>query len=251
MVQLRVLHALLMREVITRFGRDDLGVLWLVVEPMLFTLGVAGLWTIMGMHHSSSIPVIAFAITGYSSVLLWRNSVNRASSAVQSNKQLLYHRNVRVLDVLLTRVLLEIGGATGSLLVLSSFFIFLGKMSPPEDPLLVLFGWVMLAWFGTALAVMLGAASVASELVDRIWHPTAYLLFPISGAAFMVDWMPRGLQSYILILPMVHGTELLREGWFGHVVRTHHDIPYMAAINAVLSLIALSVQSVVARRLEH
>jgi len=37
-IQRRVLYALTMREVITRFGRENLGVLWLVGEPMLFTL---------------------------------------------------------------------------------------------------------------------------------------------------------------------------------------------------------------------
>ena len=44
-IQLRVIRALLMREVITRFGRHNLGVLWLVAEPMIFTLGVAALWS--------------------------------------------------------------------------------------------------------------------------------------------------------------------------------------------------------------
>jgi capsular polysaccharide transport system permease protein len=43
-IQLRVLHALMMRELITRYGRDNLGVLWLVGEPMIFTLGVTTLW---------------------------------------------------------------------------------------------------------------------------------------------------------------------------------------------------------------
>ena len=50
-IQRRVLHALLMREIITRFGRENLGVLWLVAEPMLFTLGVATLWTAAGLHR--------------------------------------------------------------------------------------------------------------------------------------------------------------------------------------------------------
>ena len=79
MIQVRVLHALLMRELITRFGRQNLGVLWLIVEPMLLTLGVATLWTVSGMHHGSAIPIVAFAVTGYSSVLMWRNSATRSA----------------------------------------------------------------------------------------------------------------------------------------------------------------------------
>src|ERR1700691_1637101 len=110
-VERRVLYALMMREIITRFGRENLGVLWLVAEPMLFTLGVATLWAAVGAHRGSPIPVVAFAITGYSSVLTWRNSASRAGSAVAANKSLLYHRNVKIVDVLLTRIVLEISGA--------------------------------------------------------------------------------------------------------------------------------------------
>src|SRR5712675_3145990 len=87
-IQRRVMHALLMREIITRFGRENLGVLWLVAEPMLFTLGVTTLWTAAGLHHGSPLPIVAFAVTGYSSVLMWRNSASRACSAVVQNRSL-------------------------------------------------------------------------------------------------------------------------------------------------------------------
>src|ERR1700733_9420409 len=94
-IQRRVLHALLMREIITRFGRENLGVLWLVVEPMLFTLGVASLWTVSGLQHGSGMPIVAFAVTGYSSVLMWRNAALRSAGAVVQNKTVLFHRNVQ------------------------------------------------------------------------------------------------------------------------------------------------------------
>jgi capsular polysaccharide transport system permease protein len=250
-IQLRVLHALLMREVITRFGRKNLGVLWLLGEPMIFTVGVATLWTVSGAHHASPIPIAAFAVTGYSSVLMWRNSVSRSSSAIEQNRALLFHRHVRVIDLFLTRALLEIGGATASFSVLSCLFIFIGWMSPPIDMLEVLVGWVMLAWFGASLALLIGAATGLSELVERLWHPASYLLFPLSGAAFMVEWMPERLQGFVLLLPMVHGVEILREGWFGNVVRTHYDIRYMATVCLVLSLAGFYLQREASLRVEH
>jgi len=77
----------LMREIITRFGRENLGVLWLVAEPMLFTLGVTTLWTAAGLHRGSPIPIVAFAVTGYSSVLMWRNSANRSGGAIAHTKR--------------------------------------------------------------------------------------------------------------------------------------------------------------------
>jgi ABC-type polysaccharide/polyol phosphate export permease len=245
-----VLHALMMREIITRFGRENLGVLWLVAEPMLFTIGVATLWTAAGMSHGSSIPIVAFAVTGYSSVLMWRNSASRASSAVLQNKPLLYHRNVQIIDVLLTRTVLEIGGATASFIVLTLFFVYIGWMPMPADLLKVLLGWFMLAWFGSSLALLIGAGSAFSEIVERLWQPAAYLLFPLSGAAFMVEWMPVKLQKFVLLLPMVHGTEILREGFFGNVVKTHYDLGYMAACCLVMTLGGLYLVRQATRRLD-
>jgi ABC-type polysaccharide/polyol phosphate export permease len=249
-IQRRVIGALLMREVITRFGRDNLGVLWLVAEPMLFTMGVAGLWAAAGMNHGGGIPIVAFAITGYSSVLVWRNTVNRCSSAIQANLNLLYHRNVRMIDVMVTRIVLEVAGASGSFVVLSIFFMASEWISPPVDMLQVLFGWLMLVWFGASLALTMGALTSYSHVVERLWHPAAYLLFPLSGAAFMVEWLPPAFQKTVLLIPMVHGVEMVREGFFGNTVRTHYDVAYMATCCLVLTLTGLFLTHDAARRVE-
>jgi capsular polysaccharide transport system permease protein len=249
-IQRRVLGAFLMREILTRYGRDNLGFLWLFVEPMIFTLGVAGLWTAVGMHHGSSLPIVAFAITGYSSVLLWRNCVSRCSMAIHPNLNLLYHRNVRVLDIFLTRIILEVAGATISFAVLSILFIWIGWIQAPVDMLLVVFGLVLLAWFGTALALVIGAGTAYSEIVEKLWHPASYLLFPLSGAAFMVDWLPPAMQNAVMLLPMVHGVEILRDGYFGNAARTHYDVGYMSAACLLLTLCGLLLVRGAGRRVE-
>jgi ABC-type polysaccharide/polyol phosphate export permease len=249
-IQRRVLHALLMREVITRFGRDNLGVLWLAAEPMMFTLGVATLWIAVGLQHASNLPIIAFAITGYSSVLLWRNCASRCAMAIESNKGLLYHRNVRVIDVFLTRILLEVAGATASFLFLATIFTWGGWMELPADPLKVVGGWLMLAWFGAALALLIGAGTAYSPIAERLWHPAAYLLFPISGAAFMVDWLRPEFQEMVLALPMVHGVEMLRDGYFGDKVTTHYSVGYMALCCLLLTLAGLFLVREAGRRVE-
>jgi capsular polysaccharide transport system permease protein len=239
MIQRRIIGALMMREVITRFGRHNLGALWLIAEPMIFTLGVAAVWTAAGLHRQSGIPIIAFAITGYSSVLMWRNTVGMCARAIQSNINLLYHRNVKVIDVLLTRVALEIGGATASFMALTLFFIVIEWVQAPQDLMRVLFGWLMLAWFGAGLSLTIGAATAYTPIIERIWQPMAYLLFPFSGAAYMADWLPTNAREILLLLPMVHSVEVIREGFFGGVVRYHYDMAYMAMCNLVLTLTGL------------
>ncbi len=246
-IQRRVVGALLMREVLTRFGRHNIGFLWLFVEPMLFTLGVTALWTAAGLNHGSTLPIVGFALTGYSSVLLWRNMPSRCIGSIEPNLSLLYHRNVKVMDVMLARLLLEGGGATISFTILSILFISIGWLEPPEDLLKVIGGWIMLAWFGMSLALFLASLAEKNEIVDKLWHPASYLLFPLSGAAFLVDSLPQTVQEYALWLPMVNGVEYLREGYFGTLIVAHHDMPYMIVFNALMSVAALSLLRNVAR----
>lgn len=66
----------------------------------------------------------------------------------------------------------------------------------------------------------------------------------------MVDWLPRAAQEAVLLLPMVHGVEIVREGYFGHVVRTHYDVGYMAAANTILTLSGLLLLRHAARHAE-
>lgn len=237
-----------MREILTRFGRHNIGFLWLFVEPMMFTVGVTILWTFSGAGHGSNLPIVAFALTGYSTVLLWRNMPSRCIGSVGPNLALMYHRHVKVTDIFAARLLLEAGGATISLIVLALLFTALGWINPPEDIGKVIFAWFMTAWFGSSLAILMGALSERSEVIDKLWHPASYLLFPLSGAAFMVDSLPRAAQEFVLLLPMVHGVELLREGYFGSTFKAHYNIGYMATVCAALTILGLSQLREVGRR---
>ena len=246
-IQMRVIWALILREILTRYGRHNIGFMWLFVEPMLFTLGITVLWTLTGLHRTSDLPITAFALTGYSTVLLWRNMPTRCVDAISPNSALMYHRNVRVIDIYISRLALEAIGATISFTVLSIAFIFFHLMEPPEDPLLVLKAWLLTAWFGGALAITMGAWSERSEVVEKLWHPAAYLLFPVSGAAYFVDALPKAGADVVLWLPMVHGVEMVRDGYFGSKFVAHYSVGYMLTCCMVLTLIGLALERIVTR----
>lgn len=238
-IQHRTVAALLFREMLTRFGRHNIGFLWLFVEPMLFTLGVTALWSATKSVHGSSLPIVAFALTGYSSVLLWRNMPSRCILAVTHNLAIMNHRNIKIIDIYLARIIVEAAGATISFVVLSLAFISIEWLEPPEDILQIALGWSMLALFGTSLAFFLGALSERYEVVEKLWHPASYLLFPLSGAAFLVETLPKTAQQFVLALPMVHGVEIIRDGYFGDEISAIYDLQYMAFAIMLLLFLGL------------
>ena len=132
-IQRRVIGALLMREIITRYGRNNIGFLWLFVEPLLMTLLIVSLWGYIRANQVSSLNMFAFVMTGYPMMMMWRSASSRAIGAIGANISLLYHRNVRVLDTLFARMLLEIAGASIAQVVIVGLFVAMSWMAPPSD----------------------------------------------------------------------------------------------------------------------
>ena len=247
-IQQRVIAGLLRREMLTRYGRNNIGFLWLFVEPIIFTLVLTTVWSIA--RASQDIPVVTFAITGYPIAMIWRNSVSRSKNAISPNNALLYHRNVKVFDIFAARILLEITGSVASFFFLVMLFTFSGIIHPPENLLKILFGILLMAWFGAAFALVIGSFAERFEVVNRIWPPFSLVLFFTSGIFFFVDWLPPIAQKYILWLPMVHGIELVRDGYFGRLFNAHYDIFYLTFWNLFLTLLGLAMLRQVGRNIE-
>ena len=238
-IQLRVVGALLMREVITRFGRNNVGFLWLLLEPIIFTLGVVVLWNVMHSMHSFRVDVTAFIVTGYSSLLLWRNCSFRGIRSIEPNRSLLHHRQVKIQDIFFARMTLELAGVTASFLLLMGAMVSIGLMKLPRDPLLFFGGWLLMCWFSACLGTILGCLSEHSELVERLWHPVSYFLLAVSGTFFMVNWIPRAFRELVLWMPMVHPVEMMRGGYWGSAVVVHFSVGYIAAVCLAMTLAAL------------
>jgi ABC-2 type transport system permease protein/capsular polysaccharide transport system permease protein len=237
----RVIGALLIREMLTRYGRNNIGFLWLFVEPILFTLMLTAFWTATRSIHGSNIPIVAFAVTGYLSLLLWRNMPNRCINALQANMSLLYHRQVTITDIYYARIILEAMAATTSLVVLVIGFWAMEWLTMPEDIFQVLGGWLLLAWFGAGLALTVGGLSEKWDVVGKLWPPFSFILFPMSGVAFLADALPPKVRSVVLWLPMLNALEFLREGWFGTLMHAHYNIPYVVLFNFILTFTGFSL----------
>ena len=137
MTNLRIVGALMMREGMLRYGHESLGFFWVMGEPLFLTVGVMGMWTITGATHGHGVGVVPFALSGYMMITLWRHLTGKAVHSIRNNAGLLFHRNIRLLDILIARGMLEVLG------IFTAFFIawvpltLLGVIEPMSDPLAV------------------------------------------------------------------------------------------------------------------
>lgn len=228
-----------MRELITRYGRKNIGFLWLFVEPLLLTLLIAVAWKYIKADKFSTLNIIAFMITGYPIAMMWRNASNRAKGAISANLSLLYHRNVKVLDTIFTRVLLEVAGASIAQIILVAIFIAIGWIDIPHDIFYMLCAWVLMAFFALGLGLIICALAHYIEPFGKIWGTISFILLPLSGAFFFVHNLPPKAQEIALLFPMIHGTEMFRHGYFGEIVITYESISYIIVSDLILIFIGL------------
>jgi capsular polysaccharide transport system permease protein len=244
----RIIWALSLREVATRYGRENLGFLWVIGEPLLFCGSVSIMWSIIHPVYEHGIRIVAFTVTGYMPILLVRHILSHGMYAVRVNAPLLYHRQISVLHLFFARSLVEFIGVTFAFLVIFAALAPFGLIEPPKDLALVYIGWFLLAWISFGLAMIFGAVFEVFEPIERIVQVITYILVPLSGTFYMASWIPAEYRGYVLLLPFLNTVEMVRGGFFGEFVATYFNIPYTLAWAVGLTLLGLALTTLVRNR---
>ncbi len=246
----RIIGALLMREMTTRFGREGLGFLWVVGEPLLFCFGVLIMWSFIKPAYEHGVRLAPFVMTGYMSLILTRHMIGLLATALQANLGLMYHRQIAPMHIFVARILLELGGATAAFFIVYVVLLALGQVSLPHDYLLLYSGWLLLAWVSIGFSLILTGLAMRYELMERLIGLISYSLIPISGVFFMVAWLPAAYRDIYLLIPFVHGVEMIRAATFGEFVPTYYDPAYALFVGTIFNILGLLIISASRDRIE-
>lgn len=239
-VQRRVISALMMRELITRFGRENIGFLWMMAEPLLFAILVGVMWTFMKGPTEYGVSVVAFVASGYIPLVMFRSTIGRAVRAFSANSSLLYHRQVTILDLITVRFLVEFIGSMMAYCLVAMLLILIGLFPVPADLGMLIFGFVLYGFFTFSVALILAPLSEVSETLEKFMPVTTYLMVPFSGTFNMTSWLAPDIRDWLLYSPPVSAMELQRYGIWGDKITPYYDVPYTIAVSLVLMLIGLA-----------
>jgi capsular polysaccharide transport system permease protein len=250
LTQLQIIHALLLREMKTRFGANHLGYFWAILEPVLWIGMFAGMYRVFGRLAPPGMSVVAFLTTGIVPFSLFRDTTHRCMTAIDANKGLLFYPQVRPLDLIIARVVLE---AVTHLVVM---LLFMGSLAlyegvPRVNSLLeTLLGLALASGLGAATGLVCCCLSVYSPTVERLFPSFMRLMFWLSALFHTVETLPPTIRDLLLLNPVTHVLELVRDGWFPGYGARHADPSYVLAWILVLAFFGLSLERTARRRLE-
>ena len=236
--QLSVLRALIVRDALMRFGHENLGFFWVILEPLMFGLGVTALWTI-GNHTHGQVSTVIFVISGYSLLTMFRHIVSGSIRLLSRNLGLRFHANVKPLDIFVARALLE------SLACLSAFYVAyvplaaLQLVEPMRDPLLAMGAWGLGTWFCASFGLILAGLSEFGDVLERVLPVSLYLTIPLTGVFTMQSWLPAKAQYVLSWSPFVNVMEMFRGGMFSADVVVTWDAWYVVWCCFALTVIGL------------
>lgn len=236
---LRVLSALMLREMITRYGRSSLGYAWAVLEPAAFIALLSLLFAQIAHSPPVGRSFVLFYATGYVGFHWFHDISSVTARSVVVNRPLLTFPAVTPLDTVLARFLLQTltAIATGVVIFGTILAVFADPIALDAAALMTAFGLACALGLGTGLAnCWLFAQSRSWELV---WGVISRPLFLISGVFFTFASLPAFARDALLYNPLIHITGFMRAGFYPSYDAGYTSAAYVLSISAALGLFGI------------
>ncbi len=248
--QYEVVYAIILRETRTRFGAHHLGYLWAFIEPLLWIATFYAMFAIVNRTPPHGMDIVTYLTTGIVPFKLFRETTGRSINAISANKALLFYPQIRPLDLVFARTILEtatyfmvfavillgVGIVRGELVIDNLIYVFVGML--------------LAALLGSTFGLTLCALSTYSNSVERLASPLLRPLFWVSGLFFTANDLPTQAREILIWNPVLHTVELVRDGWFVSYEARHLNLQYVCLWILVLGFIGLTLERVARRRLE-
>ncbi len=230
------IHALLFREMKTRFGPGNFGYLWALAEPIAQVAVFAVIFTLIGRTSIADVPIALFLITGILPYSFFAKALPQLSAALDANKALLAYRQVTAIDPVLARLLIETVTFILVYIIITLAMAWLGFSVIPDDPflLIVASGLLVCLTLGLGLIVSTIASYLAStsKILSMLMKP----MFFISGIFYSATMVPESYWYLFSWNPIFHVLELSRDAYFASYETPVGSFGYLA----MLSLCVLS-----------
>jgi capsular polysaccharide transport system permease protein len=206
--------ALVSRERETRFSGGALGHIWAYLIPLTWIAFVVALFRLTGRTPPINVGAEIFVATGILPYIMFRQTVTSMTRGVISNRHLLHVRPVGISDLLTASAVSELMNTLVSMLLVFGLVTLVFDAPLPTNPGRVLTGalgaWMLGVGLGRLVAVLGLMSDTFARSVPILLRPAFWL----SGIFFTAAELPGSLQQILWWSPLLHVSELVREGYF-------------------------------------
>ena len=226
----RVISALMLREVATRYGTTPGGYIWAFAEPLgAITIMAIAFSIVMRNPHLGDNFIIYYS-TGYLPYQLFQTVSATAGGSIKFMGPLLRYPAVTWVDAIAARTIVNtMTGLLVSYMLLSVLCLATGFQT------IIAYDKIFLAFF-MSFAVGLGVGTLNAVLMglfpvwERVWGVITRPLFLASGVLFLYEEMPPLVRDILWYNPLIHVTGLARDAFYPIYQPTHISPTYVLSV---------------------
>lgn len=213
-VQQRVISALILREVVSRYANNKLGFFWALFEPFAHVIVFMGIFSAMGRSSPVGSNIGLFILTGIVPWLLYNNIVGKVMSAVSGNKALLGYPQVMPLDIVISRVLLDFATMFIIMLIFLALFASFGTTIKIDDFLNLMTVVALLVMLGTGIGLINTAIIHYLPSWSNIYSAFSQPLYFMSGIFYTADFLSPDVYDIVAFNPLLHHIDWFRSAFY-------------------------------------
>lgn len=220
-VTLCVWRALMLREALARLFATRISWAWVLFEPVFHVAYLLALYAAVRIHAVGNLDTPVWIMVGIQTYFLFRKTADHVAGAPADNSALFAYRQVKPVDTLIARALLE--GVTWLVVtsLLAGGLALWGHPFAPDTPLTMIAAWVAMWLLGTGFAMIVSASTALMRETRQMLHIVLRPLYLISGVMFPLATLPAPWRQVLMLNPLAHGVELARMG----LSRGYHAVP--------------------------
>lgn len=247
-VQGRVVKAVILREMRTRFGAYSLGYLWAIIVPLLFILVLTAVYSAVGRNSAHGAPMEVLLLSGMMAWLTFSDTLSQIQSAFRANRPLLVYPMVTVFDIAMSRALLELLTKCAATIVLMVLYMSFGIPAAIDDPLGAIIAVVILCYLALVFGHAVACLAVILPSTTFIVGSLRRVMFFTSGALFLLSDVPAEWRSYLLYNPVAHAIDMMRGAWIAGYSGPYFDAYYVGQCAILLTAAAAIGEATTRRR---
>jgi capsular polysaccharide transport system permease protein len=233
-IQKSVSFGLFTRELRARFSHFRLGYIWAIAEPVSLITVLSIVRIAIGSRDIAGIQYPLFFASGIIPYLFFQNCTTQSISLVASNVALMNYRRIKPIDPLISKILLEviIYLTTGIVVIFGLKCLGYSFAIKNIFGILLAIGCLILITVGVStISSILGAfVNETKKLLPILIRP----LFFISGIFFPASIIPSPYREVLLLNPLLHVSELIREYTFEGYTSLHGNEMYLFTCSLVI-----------------
>lgn len=235
----RTIVALMLREMVTTYGRSPGGYLWAVIEPVAAIALLSFAFSLAFRAPSLGNSFALFYATGYLTYMMFHDVSNKVASAIRFSRSLLTFSAVSWLDAVMARFILNLlTQLMVIMLVLGGMFVVFDVRVLPDLPK-VANALGMMAVLALGVGLVNCHLFMAYPAWERIWMVITRPLFIVSGVFFLFEDMPDWVQDFVWFNPIFHATGEMRAGVYPTYVPVYVSSLFAYGIGLAFVLIGL------------